>query len=105
MQLLVTKSDHHFSFFIAFAVADTPSPLQAAGYPTHLGGGIVGPTLYMSTCLEMECFKNEMIQSVSEGGRPDLWGQGLRISKLGALSHLMLTKERKGNTKIFNPYC
>lgn len=77
MQLLVKKSDHHFFFFIAFAVADTPSPLQVAGYPTHLGGGIVGPTLYMSTCLEMESFKNEMIQSQKAVGQTC----GVRVSE------------------------
>ena len=69
MQLLVTKSDHYFSFSIVFTVADTPS---FKFLPSCIHGALLMLVVVFSglcdTCVEIECFKDEMIQSVSWRG-------------------------------------
>lgn len=52
MQLLLTESDHHFGFSIAFAAADTPflqvPPLLAPGCSASPGGGVLRAPGHMS---------------------------------------------------------
>lgn len=51
----------------------------------------------------MECFRDEVIQSVSWRGGPESVIQVFSATKPDALSRML--RKDKGNAKTFNPHC